>query len=733
MKAAVRRAHSFLPLVLASCSTGTDHAPGWIRLAAGAGALPRLVEQRIPGPSGRAVAVTTDPAEALLVFEFARGDWRRETGAYWSADLPTWTLPHRHGGPASDEGPPDEPPGRPGGADAPYRMRDEQGAYELWSAGKGRMAHKLPPRQFTILGKRLYVNPGSEELPGGLALEVRERRQSVEEGHRRLRGFRFSGEGFVVWPGEELELRVDIPPRSALHLGFTAEPRLLWALQREQELAFSVRLDGVPLSEERITLERESAVLWRSLALPAAGGTATLSLSVQGPFAHTAFLAPTIGPLAKGAPGARPAERARRDVILFLADTFRADNLAAYGGRGELAPFLNGLAERSRVFTHAWSTSTFTLPAHASVFTGLFPRQAGIVDSRSAISRELQTLAEFFGRLGYRTGAVTDKGFVSHLFGMDQGFQFFDEHKGSIADTAERVRAFLDADDGRPVFLFVQTFRTHMTYEASPQASAALGLEPLVTDRAEALQAEHARLSGKKQLTPEDRRRVAEVARELESHYRAGVWDLDRGFERIHRDLEARGFFRNGCLVFTSDHGEAFHEHEHVFHGGEPFDEVLRVPLFLHGAGLEAGRVDAPASLVDLPRTLADLVGAEPLPEWQGTSLLDPPRERAIYGFEIKDRDELETSCVIEGERKVIGQEIEAELGAGEARRAFDLASDPRELHDLAREAWPGELLARHRAALEAAQRPRFALTPASPSPEELQALQAMGYAGGDE
>jgi hypothetical protein len=84
---------------------------------------------------------------------------------------------------------------------------------------------------------------------------------------------------------------------------------------------------------------------------------------------------------------------------------------------------------------------------------------------------------------------------------------------------------------------------------------------------------------------------------------------------------------------------------------------------------------------------------------------------------------------VIEGRRKVMGHE-EGAVRRGEARHAFDLARDPRELGDLAREPWAGETLLRHRAALEDMLRPRAALAPATPSPDELQALQDMGYAG---
>ena len=198
--------------------------------------------------------------------------------------------------------------------------------------------------------------------------------------------------------------------------------------------------------------------------------------------------------------------------------------------------------------------------------------------------------------------------------------------------------------------------------------------------------------------------------------------------------FEARGTFRNGNLVFTSDHGEAFDEHGHLFHSGEVHEEQLRVPLFLHGTGIQAARVAAPGSLVDVLPALAGLVGGAPRRDWMGTSLVAPSAARSIYAFQSHSRQKSGISlCVIEGSRKVLGQEDLDELRAGSMQSAFDLASDPREQVDLADQDWGKEMFERHRQALDAALRPRVDLTSAAPTAEELQDLEAMGYAGGDD
>jgi arylsulfatase A-like enzyme len=328
---------------------------------------------------------------------------------------------------------------------------------------------------------------------------------------------------------------------------------------------------------------------------------------------------------------------------------------------------------------------------------------------------------------------------VTQTFGMDQGFQSFDEHHGTLEETAERARTFLDADDGRPVFLFVQTYRTHKVYDVSAEARATLGLEARSAKQLRAIEKEYDGLAARAERTQADRERMAEIARELESRYRGTVWDLDRGFARFFHELEARAFFQNGYLVFTSDHGEAFDEHGQIFHLGEVHEEQVRVPLFLYGSGghrpgLRAERVDWPASLLDLAPTLAALVGAEADPAWLGTSLLDLAEARPIYAFQSNRACKTgSTLCVIDGGRKVIGFEDAAEPRVAGLRYAYELDADPGERSNVSGEPWPRELLERHRAALDAALRPAGALTSAATTAEELQDLEAMGYAGRDE
>ena len=106
---------------------------------------------------------------------------------------------------------------------------------------------------------------------------------------------------------------------------------------------------------------------------------ARMSFEVEGNLAYSSFLCPQVGPAQTGDRGARPWATGRPDIVIFLADTFRADNMETYGGKLDLTPNLDRFAKSSRRFLRAWSPSTNTLPAHASLFTGLYPLQTGVV------------------------------------------------------------------------------------------------------------------------------------------------------------------------------------------------------------------------------------------------------------------------------------------------------------------------------------------------------------------
>ena len=572
--------------------------------------------------------------------------------------------------------------------------------------------------------------PARAELFACANLERREGATRV------LSGRRISGEGFALLPGRPRTFTGDLPPDSALRFATTAETALVARELREATRTFKVALEGAPLLEHVQTSppDGESCV-WHTLALPRGGGKQVkLTFELEGPFGYGGIFAPTIGPASIGRPGARPWKESRPDLVVFLADTFRADNLAPYGGDPALAPELARFAASARVFSDARSVSTHTLPAHATMFSGLYPHELGLVDYWNPLPSEVETLAELLSLHGYRAGAVSDGGMVSSSHGLDQGFAWFDERRGflderraDLASTLARAESFLAADDGRPVFLFVQTYAVHTPYTVSREQRERLGL----AGSFEELQSRLKQVEGKN-LVDESVPGTEEAVAGMRALYQGSVGDLDSSFGRFHAALEGRGYFEHGVLLFTSDHGEAFLEHAQVFHAGHAYEEQLRIPFLIRGPGIAPGVDGRAASLIDFAPTLFDLAGFEPQVHWRGSSLLGTPSERTVFAFQSRGSEEFSTLAVLEGKKKVIGYEDANAIREGKLFAAYDLAEDPREEIDEKEEEWAAELARRYGAELEELLRPRVRSEPLQLTGEEMRELGGLGYVDTD-
>jgi arylsulfatase A-like enzyme len=727
MTAARAPAALLLLLALPACG-GAAPVERWIDLAR---VPPERVEVRaVAGELAHGVRIERADGVVWAVAVLARDAWTPAGGADDSAG---GTRLHRALLPVIAIG-------APAGSTAPYRL-ELDGAELAYEADLERFG-TAPGRFSTRVLDHLNALPSGTEPPeraelravlayerAGGGLEASGAAAANATGAR-VHGRRLSGAGFWVPGGGARALELDIPDGSRLAFGLALEPVLGAKEQRLAARTFRVRLDGVTVFERALAGDLLGEALeWHAVDLPRGGvRSARLAFEVEGPLALSAFLAPRIGPRETGTYGARPWSAdggGRPDLVLFLADTFRADNLEAYGGAPGLTPEIDRLAREARVFERAWSTSTHTLPAHSSMFSGVFPHQNGQVDYFHPLPAAVETLAEILSARGYRCGAVTDGVMVSQVHGLDQGFESFDERRE--VDPLERVRAFLGADDGRPVFLFVQSYAAHTPYASSPATRARLADRLDLEHAYEDVYAAALALPAGAEEPPEDAA-TQRVAAALHDLYRAASAELDVLFGRVRAELEARAILPGGVLLFTSDHGEAFYEHGRPFHAGRPFEEELRVPLLLLGPGIAPGREPRPVSLVDVAPTLAALAGERARSGWEGRSLLDPDPARVIHAFQANRAHPGGSAyAVIDGPRKLMGLEQERDA----LHAAFDLDADPLERENLLeRAAWPAELGRAQRARLEALLTPLVEPEASSLSADKLQELRGMGYTG---
>jgi arylsulfatase A-like enzyme len=271
-------------------------------------------------------------------------------------------------------------------------------------------------------------------------------------------------------------------------------------------------------------------------------------------------------------------------VVLITLDTTRADRLSCYGYTRPTSPNLDALAEESILYTRAVATSSWTLPSHASIFTGKFPTSHGarydpqgplrLTDGLRGPSwygqyrvRGLgpteRTLASLLGEAGYLTGAVVAGPWMKRVFGLDRGFDFYEDDSinalsGRLAaDVTSAALRWLEETAGRERFLFLNYFDPHGPY-GPPQSF----LDSF--------------LPGLRRLPP--RRQSMSVASTL---YDAEILYVDHHVGRLLEGLETLGLYDQTMIIVTADHGELFGEHGASGHGNSLYQEEVHIPLFV--------------------------------------------------------------------------------------------------------------------------------------------------------
>jgi arylsulfatase A-like enzyme len=342
-------------------------------------------------------------------------------------------------------------------------------------------------------------------------------------------------------------------------------------------------------------------------------------------------------------------EQRRRNVVVILIDTLRADKLGAYGNRRGLTPFLDTLAERGTVFERTYATSSWTIPSVASLFTSRYATQHRVVTFGSQIRSDEVTLAERLAEAGWLGGGFAANPNLQARFGYAQGFaEWWADVKDNQDVDGNVLRAqalsWIDRTWNRvsdaPALLYVHYMEPHSPYEppepfrgrfAVDDAGKPVEHDPVVATLATAVRAN---VEGK---TPPQRADVLLVER----LYDAEVAAVDDQVHRLFDELARRGFLAGALVVVTADHGEEFLEHGGLYHGRTLYEESVRVPLIVVGSGIPAGRrVKTNVSLVYLAPTVLDVLGLPAEPRFEGHSL--------VPLFEGDDGDHRDEDIVLE-------------------------------------------------------------------------------------
>jgi arylsulfatase A-like enzyme len=429
-----------------------------------------------------------------------------------------------------------------------------------------------------------------------------------------------------------------------------------------------------------------------------------------------------LAPLACGTREGRP-----RLLVLVSIDTLRPDHLGLYGYERATSPVLDALALESTVFDEAMSSSPWTLPAHASLLTGLYPSRHGLTSHERYLGSSLATLAQLYSQAGYRTAAVVNSHNLGPEFGLDRGFQQYryveervDRREPSTEITDQGMEWVKGAGES-PLFLFLHYYDVHSDYSSLPEHETQfLRTYEGIADGSTAQLAAHR--EGRVSLSPED-------APNLIDRYDAGIRQMDEEIGRFLDFLRERGLWADTFFVLTSDHGEEFFEHGGVLHGQTQYQEVIRVPLIFKGPGVPPGRrVSTPVSLVDVAPTLLERAGIAVPEGLDGIDLAplwsEGGREiESRYLFSEADHNNVEHDIT----RSVRYENFKLHFNrlSGE-RMLYDLATDPEERTEILGQekamATLSDRLDRFLSSAKAAA-PVRALTE-----EEIEKLRSLGY-----
>jgi arylsulfatase A-like enzyme len=313
------------------------------------------------------------------------------------------------------------------------------------------------------------------------------------------------------------------------------------------------------------------------------------------------------------------------NVLLIGVDTLRPDHLGCYGYHRDTSPEIDRLAGSGVLFENAISQSPWTLPSFASVFTSLYPTQHGASALNTQLRTDRPTLAMMLLKRGYSTAAIVNAPFLRPEFKLDRGFECYD-YKPPFADrladgTTEDALAWIDAHIDEPFFIFAHYFDPHLPYDPPgpydrmfcPDYAGELAppFDINLFPRARATNFETM-----KAVPPED----WDYIRAL---YDGEIAFTDTAIGALLDGLKERGLSDNTLIVFLSDHGEEFFEHEGFEHGHTLYNELISVPLIvsLPGRVPEGARVADHVRLIDVAPTILDFLGLEPTARLEGASL----------------------------------------------------------------------------------------------------------------
>jgi len=434
---------------------------------------------------------------------------------------------------------------------------------------------------------------------------------------------------------------------------------------------------------------RRSGLIWWSIGLAAAALGCVIYFFIVTP----------------GKGSIKPADTSTFNILLITLDTTRADHLGCYGYPQAKTPSLDGLAREGIRFARVYCPAPVTLPSHISILSGLYPVTHGVRNNGHHLPSGIKTLAQILKGRGYATAAFVSSFSVDSRFGIDRGFDVYDDTFQSQATlksanaerraegTFDRFSRWLESNWSNQFFAWVHYYDPHLPYDPPPPYRE--------------------EFSGRL--------------------YDGEIAYMDHYVGAILERLETKRILQKTIIIVAGDHGEGLGEKVEIGHGIFLYEPTLRVPLIFHNLKIfpRPRASESEVRLVDVAPTILDLIGLkDEAAGMQGQSLV--PRLKGKAG---KDLDSLietflpresfgwsELVGIVSGPWKLI-QAPRPEL--------YDLRSDPEEKRNLY------DLEANRSAALKTklesellrlGSDSKASSEPATTRAEDLEKLRSLGY-----
>lgn len=324
---------------------------------------------------------------------------------------------------------------------------------------------------------------------------------------------------------------------------------------------------------------------------------------------------------------------------MIVMDTFRYDHLGCYGYGRDTSPNLDAFAAEGIRFSQAIAQASWTLANAASYFTGQYVPTHRVYTAQHKLHPSAVTLAEALRAHGYRTGGFTGGFHISSIYGIDQGFDIYEDQPdyGRLSDVLPKARRWIGEGEDEPFFLFVQAYDTHAPFRLEEQWATkftAAGYEGVLND----FEIDHT-LGDNLQdgiLTADDGNVYTLEKKDIDyivALYDGAVARADARIGVFLEHLERLGLIDDTVFIIMGDHGEALLEHGHLLKSrhGDSYEEGIHVPLMMwiptslrdsltsYGGSTV---IDTQVQLIDLMPTILDWLDIRIPAECQGSSLV---------------------------------------------------------------------------------------------------------------